>query len=169
MSGKVLVGNHEGVYVIRFEGDVRLTLCASLDHYFESMLNDSAFKAVLVDLGEAIAIDSTSLGVLAKLSISVKREKQQLPTLLCVVPDILRVLENMGFDEVFNIVDEKYQGRAGLAELPVAAELAAEAMRQHVIESHQVLMQMNEHNHAVFKDLVTALEDEAVRSRCSAG
>ena len=86
MSGRILVGDHAGVYVIRFEGDVRVTLCGSFDHYLDVMLQDPGFVSVLVDLSDAIAIDSTSLGVLAKLSLGVQDSKARLPTLVCNVP-----------------------------------------------------------------------------------
>ena len=97
MSGRIKVGDHDGVYVLRFEGDVRVTLSGSFDHYMERMLDDGQLEMVLVDLTDAIAIDSTSLGVLAKLSIQIQKKRNRLPTLVCHAPDILRVLHNMGF------------------------------------------------------------------------
>ena len=161
MSGRILVGSHEGVYVIRFEGDVRVTLCGSFDHYLDVMLKDPDFVSVLVDLADAVAIDSTSLGVLAKLSIGVQASKQRLPTLVCNVPDILRILFNMGFEDVFAIVDENFASEQNLAELPVASDIAEDEMRARVIDAHQILMSLNERNQDTFKDLVSALEAEA--------
>ncbi len=160
MSGRILVGDHDGVYVIRFEGDVRVTLCGSFDHYLDVMLKDPQFVSVLVDLSDAVAIDSTSLGVLAKLSIGVQSKTRRLPTLVCNAPDILRILANMGFDDVFAIVDENYDAIQNLAVLPTAADLSEADMRERVIEAHKVLMRMNEQNAQTFKDLVAALEAE---------
>ena len=82
MNGRILVGNHEGVYVVRFEGDVRVTLSGSFDHYLAAMLADPNFVSVLVDLNDAVGIDSTSLGGLAKLSITVAEERNKVPSLL---------------------------------------------------------------------------------------
>ena len=161
MSGRILVGDHDGVYVIRFEGDVRVTLCGSFDHYLDVMLNDPNLVSVLVDLSEAIAIDSTSLGVLAKLSIGLFDSRKRLPTLVCIAPDILRILTNMGFDDVFTIVDENFLNEQNLAELPSSTDFSETQMRQRVIEAHRVLMNMNDRNEATFKDLVSALEAEA--------
>ena len=31
MPGRILVGSHEGVYILLFEGDVRLTLCTAVE------------------------------------------------------------------------------------------------------------------------------------------
>ncbi len=167
MSGKILVGTHEGVFVIRFVGDVRVTLTGSFDHYINKMLSDPEFSSVLIDLNDAVAIDSTSLGGLAKLSLSVQERKRRLPTLVCSSPDILRVLRNMGFDDVFAIVDEEYVPDHSLAVLPVPHDMSEDEMRTRVIDAHRVLMAMNEANEATFRDLVKALEaeDEAARAR----
>ena len=172
MNGKILVGDHDGVYVIRFEGDVRVTLCGSFDHYLDVMLADQRFVTAVVDLSDAQAIDSTSLGVLAKLSLAVQEKTARLPTLVCNAPDIRRVLDNMGFDDVFAIVDEDFATDQNLAELPVSADLLEDDMRDRVIEAHRVLMSLNEANAETFKDLVSALEAEAAaasqqRVRCT--
>ena len=164
MNGRILVGDHNGVYVIRFEGDVRVTLCGSFDHYIEVMLRDRSFKSVIVDLSDAIAIDSTSLGVLAKLSLAVQAHRNRLPTLVCQQPDILRILDNMGFDDVFAIVDENFESTQNLAELPVPTDMLEDDMRSRVIDAHRVLMDMNEQNRETFQDLVSALEAEEAKS-----
>ena len=161
MSGRILVGDHEGVYVVRFEGDVRVTLSGSFDHYIERMLENPEFRSVLVDLCDAVAIDSTSLGGLAKLSIRVQQHAHKIPTLVCTSQDILRVLENMGFDDIFAIVGDEFEVDSQLAELPVPHDMSKGEMRDKVIEAHRTLMAMNETNHNTFADLVAALEAEA--------
>ncbi len=160
MNGRILVGDHNGVYMIRFEGDVRVTLSGSFDHYLDAILKDKNLVSVLVDLSQAVAIDSTSLGVLAKLSIAVQKGRGKLPTLVCSAPDILRILHNMGFDDIFAIVDDGYETTQNLAELPLATDLDQDDLRKQVIEAHKTLMAMNQHNHDTFRDLVTALEAE---------
>lgn len=167
MSGRIVVGEHQGVYVIRYEGDVRVTLCGSFDHFLQVMLNNPEFNCVLVDLSDAIAIDSTSLGVLAKLSIGVQKKTGELPALICVDPGILRILSNMGFDDVFTLVDKNQHGSTPLAVLPVSPELTEADLLERVIDAHHVLMSMSERNQNAFKDLVAALESERSGSDAS--
>ncbi len=161
MNGRIQVGNHDGIYVIRLLGDVRVTISGSFDHYIEAMLSDPAFRSILVDLSKAIAIDSTSLGVLAKLSLAVQKKAAKIPTLLCVNPDILRVLDNMGYDDVYAIVDEGYNMQQSLAELPMSTDFGETELRQRVIDAHKTLMSLNDRNVAAFQDLVAALEAES--------
>ena len=156
-----MVGNHEGVYVLRFEGDVRLTVSGTFDRYLDAMFADPRFVSVLVDLSAAVAIDSTSLGVLAKLSIAVQKKYQQLPLLVCNAQDILRILQSMGFEDVFVIVSDAQALRQQLAELPLANDLDEEEMRLRVIEAHETLMGLNEQNAVTFRSLVEALQAES--------
>ena len=105
MAGRILVAEHDGVYMIKFEDDVRLTLCATVDDYLDSMFADDNFRGVVVDLNDTSGIDSTSLGLLAKLSIQAEKRFGFVPTLVCTNPDITRILLSMGFDDVFDIID----------------------------------------------------------------
>ena len=43
-NGRILVAHHHGVYLIKFVGDVRVTLCAAVDTFLDSMLSDAGFK-----------------------------------------------------------------------------------------------------------------------------
>jgi histidyl-tRNA synthetase len=116
---------------------------------------------VVVDLSRTDNIDSTSLGLLAKLSIQTERRFSFRPTLISTRRDITRILLSMGFDEVFDLVEEPLEHHEQLAELP---ELVAsdDDVRQRVLEAHRTLMSMNEANRETFHDLVAALEAESV-------
>lgn len=159
MQGRILVGSHDGVYVLVFEGDVRLTLCTTVDVYLEKMFQDQKFKSVVVDLSQTENIDSTSLGLLAKLSIQADKRFHFRPTLISTRPDITRILLSMGFDEVFNLVESPLEHSDQLLELP-KMQSSEEGMRQRVLDAHKTLMSMNEANRETFHDLVAALETE---------
>jgi len=161
VDGRILVGEHDGVYVLLFQGDVRLTLCAAVDDLLDRIFRDDAFRSVQVDLSQAESIDSTSLGLLAKLSIQAQRRFRFRPTLVSTQPDITRILLSMGFDDVFNIVETPLEHEEQLAELP-GVDASPEETRQRVIDAHKTLMSLNENNQAAFKDLVSALEAEQV-------
>ena len=157
MSGHILVGACEGNYVLKFSGDIRVGLCGSLDAFCERMLDAADFRSVIVDLAETLAIDSTALGCLARLSLAVQRIQAKIPTLICRSSDIERVLLNMGFDDVFAIVAEANVQDVELVDIPAVVEQEA---RQRVIEAHKVLMSLNDSNRAAFKSLVDALEHD---------
>lgn len=158
--GRILVGDHDGIYVLKFTGDVRVNLCATVDSFLRQLLNRDDFRAVIVDLSQTEGIDSTSLGLLARLSIETQRRFGFVPTLVSTRPDITRLLTTMGFGDVFHIVEQPLTDVEQLGELP-ELESDEDSVRERVLEAHRVLMSLNDRNRENFQDLVTALEAES--------
>ena len=46
-AGQILVADHDGVYVIKMVGDVRLTLCISFDQFIDTMFKSENFTSVV--------------------------------------------------------------------------------------------------------------------------
>lgn len=158
-GAKIMVAADEGVHVLKFVGDVRVTLGNTIDRYLEELLCCRSFRSVVIDLRETTGIDSTSLGLLAKIAIATEEKFGIVPTIISDNPDITRVLVSMGFDKVFVIVDKPVCSMTQLAELPIHA-LSECDMRKKVLEAHHLLMTLNEGNRLKFRDLVSALESE---------
>lgn len=156
-DGKILGGVHGGVYALKFVGDVRVTLCSTVDAFLDEMFADSAFRSVLVDLTETQGIDSTSLGLLAKLSLRTRDRLGLAPTIVSTRPDITRLLISMGLDDVFKIVTEPLEHTEQLGELE-PARASEDDLRQRVIEAHHALMSLTDSNREAFEDLVSTLE-----------
>ncbi|MFA7555510.1 MAG: STAS domain-containing protein [Spongiibacteraceae bacterium] len=157
-AGKILVAKHHGTFVIKMVGDVRLTLCTTIDDYFDEIFSSPEFTGVVIDLSEAEGIDSTSLGLLAKLAIQAKKRYQLIPIIVSPNPCITRLLDSMGFDKVFAIRDKIEQVASGaLGELPVKCA-DEDCVRSKIIEAHRVLMALNEKNRQTFSSLVSTLE-----------
>ena len=152
-NGRILVAHHNGVYLMKFVGDVRVTLCAAVDTFLDGMLSDTGFKSVVVDLTRTTGIDSTSLGILAKLSIRAQERFGFVPTLVSTNRDITRVLKSMGFDDVFHIIEVPLQHTEQFGELN-PFDCSEEDMRRRVLDAHRILMSLNESNREKFHDLV---------------
>jgi anti-anti-sigma factor len=156
---KVLQASCSGVHVLKLVGEVRLNLCSTIDRAIESTTTDPNFATVVVDLTETTLIDSTTLGMLAKLAILAKKKSHFLPSIISTNPDITRIITTMGFDTVFIILEKPAQTDQALKELPIS-ELSEDELRANVLNAHKVLMKLNEHNREQFKDLVATLEQD---------
>jgi len=156
-SGKILVAKNNGVYVLKFQGDVRLTLCAALDIFLEKMIAEPELQAVFIDLTETQGIDSTSLGFLAKISILTQKTYGWKPSIISISEDITRLLLSMSFDQVFNIIEDRIDGTDNLDELP-CMEASEQDTREQVLEAHKILMGLSDDNKAKFQELVSMLE-----------
>ncbi|APQ10415.1 anti-anti-sigma factor [Pseudomonas oryzihabitans] len=156
-TGKIQFAEQDGTFVLKFTGEVRLTLCSALDATIEHIFSSLNFSSIVIDLTDTQSIDSTTLGLLAKLSILSRQRIGLLPMLTTNNPDILRLLDSMGFDQVFNIVETVLPCPECLTDLPPQDQSEAE-VRSRVLEAHRVLMGLNESNRNAFRDLVSALE-----------
>lgn len=159
-AGKILVAECNGAYILKLIGDVRVTLCATVDEFMEKMFTSKSFSSVMIDLSSTEGIDSTTLGLLAKLAIQAKKRFRLVPVIISSNPSITRILESMGFDRVFDIRDHMIADEQELQELP-QVDCEEPEVCQKVIEAHRVLMGMNESNRAEFRELVEALEGQA--------
>jgi anti-anti-sigma factor len=156
-TGKIQFAEQEGTFALKFVGEVRLTLCSALDATIEKIFTALNFSAIVIDLTETRSIDSTTLGLLAKLSILSRQKVGLLPTVVTTHPDITRLLQSMGFDQVFNIVGNPVPCPECLEELP-PQDQTEDVVRTKVLEAHRILMGLNESNREAFHDLVSALE-----------
>ncbi|SEG47061.1 anti-anti-sigma factor [Oceanospirillum linum] len=158
-EGKILVAENRGVYVLKFIGDVRLTLCTTIDSLLKRIFGGGDLKSVVIDLTETEGIDSTALGLLAKIAVNAKEAMSRKPMIVSTRDDITRVLDSMGFDHYFNL---RYQPIAldySLEEAPVPDDECADSIRQKVIDAHRILMGLNPRNKEEFEPVVFALEN----------
>ena len=156
-SGKILVANVNRVPVLKFVGDVRVLMSSSLDNYFASLYGRPILDNMVVDLTETEGIDSTALGLLAKMAIQLRNRFNVRPTIISTNPDITRILKSMSFDVICNIMENPLDKSAEFNELKQEDE-TEDSVRQKVIEAHQTLMTLSENNRVEFQDLVSALK-----------
>lgn len=167
--GKILFATdfsqEKGVFVLKLTGEVRVTQGPTIAKFLETFGENQAYQVVIIDLTESINLDSTTLGLLAKLAIKSKKVFDITPTIFSTNPDICRILDSMGFEQLFTLVYTDPESCPEVEELPtqIASE---ETMRNQVLDAHKILMSMNENNRACFCNLVDALEEE--QKNCSA-
>lgn len=158
-QGKILVAEQHGDYLLKFAGDLRVTLCGSLNRYLETIFASDEVSSVVVDLLDTEGLDSTTLGLLAKLALHCQRHYQLEPQLFCADPGLLRLLECMSLDELFAVYSELPESGEPLTEL-AAVDAPVDELRQQVIDAHRTLVELNPDKHGEFTDLIAALEHE---------
>lgn len=161
--GQILVADQDGVQVIKMVGDVRLTLCVSFDQFINSMFKGGLLCSILFDLNEAESIDSTTLGLMAKIALLSKEKCGVMPVVFSTNPSINRLLETMGFEDIFEIIREEqpadhYKHFVSPCKHITDAGVDEESAKERVLEAHHILMQLNDSNRETFRDLINTLE-----------
>jgi len=155
--GRILAADRHGAYALKLVGDVRVNLCTAIDDYLQRMFDDPEFESVIVDLCDAEGIDSTTLGLLAKLALNLQRRFGLKPPIYSRNPGVNRLLHSMAFEKIFEIRDELCDSPDCVEEIPNVA-VDPEAAREKVIEAHRALMDVSEENRERFQDLMAVLE-----------
>jgi anti-anti-sigma factor len=160
MNGGTARFAREGdTWILKLQGDVRHPLSPAINALLDRAFADPSLRHFLVDLSETDAIDSTNLGVLARIANHMEDQGLPRPTLIAPGADIQTVLRFVCFDRVLHLVTESGETRASLESLP---EVDAEerAMLALVLDAHRRLCAMDDHNRAVFQDVVELMERE---------
>lgn len=157
-AGYIQYAEHKGTYVLKLVGDVRLDLCTTLDTFIQNMFAVNEFVGVMIDLCEADGLDSTTLGLLAKISIESQKRGFDKPVIFCDNSDIIRLLESMSFSDVFSIHTSALQDISELDNLPECEGDECQ-VRDKVIEAHRILANLSKENALKFKDLLDALSN----------
>jgi len=156
-KGRILVADVDNVPILKFVGDVRVLMGAALDAYFSSLYIKPILEKMIVDLTETQGIDSTALGLLAKMAIQLRNRFNVSPTIISTNSDITRILTSMSFDLICEIVEQPLNKDGKFDELCQLDE-NEDSLKQKVIEAHQTLMTLSDENRIEFQELVSALK-----------
>ncbi|MEX2366558.1 MAG: STAS domain-containing protein [Pseudohongiellaceae bacterium] len=116
-SGKIFAADICHVPVLKLVGDIRVLMSSTLESYFSTLYQHQSLDAVLVDLSETRGIDSTALGLLAKMSLQLQKRYNIRPTIVSPNASITRTLQSMNFAAISTIVDGPLTSTGQLGEL----------------------------------------------------
>lgn len=156
-DGSILHASRDGIHVLRYIGNIRYTLSPSLDRFLEEIFAGPVPAGFVIDLKETESIDSTNLGLLARIAMRMQALDAPQVTLVSNRADINSVLTSMALDEVFDIVDDAGLMTGPAEELP-QADSDRKTLARTLIRAHRALMELSEHNREIFRDVVESLE-----------
>ncbi len=162
-KGEVLYAQHEGLVVLKFVGQIRLGdsygASAALNNFLDELFEKGGFENVLIDLTEAQSIDSTNLGLLAKITRFMKETHGRKAAIISTNPDITAALDSVGFTAVFDIYKE-FPNAPGKLEALVEATEPESDFSVMVLAAHKALCELNEKNKETYKNLIEIFEKE---------
>ena len=166
-NGRVTHAESGGVHVFRYFGRVNYVLAPAIKQFADDLVNHGDVRGWVFDLTHAELLDSTNLGLLARLA-SRAGEAEPEPTRSIIVStsdDINSVLRSMSFDQLFDIVTAP-PSPAGSTAPPAGeediagAEPSSRELGQTMLDAHRALMALSETGRAQFEQVVAALEAE---------
>ncbi|HJF27993.1 anti-anti-sigma factor GigB [Acinetobacter bohemicus] len=158
-TGHVEYASLNGTHIFKLIGEVRAQSCISLDKLLNKLEQQDNVVGAIVDLTETSFIDSTVLGVLAKLGLKLKQIHEIQPVMLSTNSDITTLANSMGLGQVFVILN--YCGDSNVCTRALMEEhITHQAMLSTVLDAHKTLMKLNQSNQNMFEPLVKQLQKE---------
>ncbi len=163
-DNKVYYATADGIHALKYVGHIRYTIGASLNQFINRLFEGPKPNGFMVDLRETITIDSTNLGLLARIANLMSQCGVPKVTLVSTNEDINTLLFSIGFDEVFDIVDEAGHAMHNSRELGLQDNTGPD-MARTVLDAHRTLMMIGDDNKARFHDVVELLEEQLVKTK----
>lgn len=158
-QGEILCANAERTHVLKFNGDVRFTICSALNRHLEKLFSEQQIEDVVIDLTDTEGIDSTSLGLLAKIANFLHEQSGGKATIFSTNEDINRILESVGFYQVFRIVEQPTKLES--APQPIREGSGSdEETSETIYQAHCILCELNSENRAMFQSVVDIMAAE---------
>jgi anti-anti-sigma factor len=185
-DGRITHAERDGLHVLRYYGRVTYTLAPAIERFVEAFFGDHPLRGIVFDLRDATLLDSTNLGLLARMADRARRTHEARCMIVSNNDDIDDVLYSMGFEETFDIVHDVGPANgddAGLLQPHTAraldstidsagdseteielSEPSQDELRRTMLEAHRALCALNDRDRAEFQDVVSMLEAESVGS-----
>ncbi len=158
--GAIFYAKQDDAYILKFVGDIRYTMSCALDQFLERLFARGDFNSIAIDLTETSAIDSTNLGLLAKIANYTHSRFHRKPLLLSSSNNVNAILDSMGFDDVFEMCrDPDCRNCPRTAQMLEIDEPSKEEMARTMLDAHCVLSDLNEQNQREFKQVVGTLRN----------
>lgn len=149
--------SHQGIAMVKLVGEIRANDCPVLDDMV-SQLKQSTFHGLLVNLTEATFLDSTALGLLAKLGMLAKNRSGVQPVLFSTNADITTLINSIGLGSIYLVLSCRAMP-ACLATLP-QAQSDQKQMLEMVLDAHRTLSDLSDQNQEMFAALLNQLEQQ---------
>lgn len=149
--GRVTHAESDGVHVLRYFGRVDYLLAPAIKRFADDLVSHGAVRGWVFDLRGAELLDSTNLGLLARLGGGGRS------VIVSTSDDINSVLRSMSFDQLFEIVTESEGSDGADAAIP-GGDAPPHELGHTMLEAHRALMALSETGRVQFRDVVAALE-----------
>jgi anti-anti-sigma factor len=159
-ASRAFYGRLNELPVVVLKGAFRYMTARALRSFVDDLVAQQS-DTIIIDLRELEAIDSTGMGLLARLGRSTLQHGRR-SVIVCAAPDVTICLRSAAFDRLFVMVPEwPFEEEPRVAEVPCEIEEPqAEALGRFMLEAHRDLASLSEANQKAFGGVVSALEAE---------
>jgi anti-sigma B factor antagonist len=156
-GSEIYVCCEDGVVWIRVEGNGSSANSRALRDFAQEMVRRGSREFIL-DLAECPAMDSTFMGTLVGISLSLGKPGEGRLSLVNLNQRNQEAIASLGLDQLFNVrVSTETKGGRALAN-PAEEDRAARA--RTILEAHEAIIKSFPENLSKFKDVIKYLSED---------
>lgn len=160
-KGHVSHAQQHGVHVLRYHGTVNYMLAPGIQRFVDHLIDDGAVSGLVFDLTDASSLDSTNLGLMARVNERLLDVGAANSLIISGKADIDMVLYSMGFDQTFHLLPNgTLTMESGAAPIESEPPSAVE-VRQTMLAAHRALVRLSDAGRIEFQPVVQCLERAA--------
>ena len=148
---------YKDIYIIKFEGEIRYTTSEYLNRFLDMIFEKNDFENIIIDLKDCSYMDSTNLGLLARIASFVLKKNGNKPIIIGANSDLMMILEVMGFETIFSFLDEYPETMENAEKIDVETGGKSD-IGEIILNAHKQLAALNERNRETFKDVIKLFE-----------
>lgn len=154
-EGKVSFARSGDDLALRFEGAIRYPLAHGLDQFLDRTFTECPPKTVCIDLNTTQSIDSTGIGLLAKITRLLGVAGGGKPVIFSTNGEINELLRALCLDRYCLMV----AGAAQMTTDDVVPKIEPDeaGLRQTILDAHRTLCELSTDNRQQFQSVVDAL------------
>lgn len=146
--------------IIRLNGAIKyMNVATEFEAFIDSLVEKVGITSVIIDMRFCTYIDSTDLGILARISVT--QSKRQAPQPVIVYTpgsDIEVILKDVGFNRVFNFVDTIELEEADFTSIKNSGMSSELEMAKLMVDAHKKLVDIDESNSEKFGAVISLME-----------
>lgn len=163
-ASRVTYAHAGGVQILRYHGRVTYVLAPAIKRFADGLLGQAGVGGWIFDLSRAESLDSTNLGVIARVADLARTRDEARVVILSTNEDITDVLRSMGFDQAFEVVTEVPSDAAAGPDAPIGGDVVSPVELGHtMLEAHRMLMTLSDAARNEFADVAAQLEADLSR------
>ncbi|MGC4087717.1 MAG: STAS domain-containing protein [Polyangiaceae bacterium] len=159
--GHVTHAQKQGFHVLRYFGTVNFLLAPGIQNFVDHLIEDGSVSGLIFDLSSASSLDSTNLGLMARVNERLIDKGAANSVIISGNEDIDVVLRSMGFDRTFDMLSSDANGDDFVSETIETPSPSSVELRRTMLDAHHALVRMSDTGKREFEAVVACLEKEA--------
>ena len=155
--GTYEVALHQGRYFLKLSGHLGFSSSVPFAEIIQVIADAEECSGTLIDLLDVDMIDSTHLGLIARLALESQQKLGQQLTIISTGKHVTQALKTTGLQHLALVLDA-HQGEVPTVECIQSLPVAKQTVAQVMLEAHQTLMSLNQENKSAYQNVVTMLQ-----------